>query len=159
MKGRSWGLLWWKGHCGDSTCKHEMPVKTEIAWAAGFFDGEGTVFVRHTLRHKGGTTGKYYPLTTVEIAATQTDRQPLDRFHRVVKVGAVHGPYKRSKKNKKKWKPYYRWETAGRPSVAKVLHLLWPYMSEPKQDQAVACWIQLSVLRTAKSPKLPPLPL
>lgn len=29
-------------------------VDLELAWAARFFDGEGSVFVRHTKRHKGG---------------------------------------------------------------------------------------------------------
>lgn len=46
----------------------------------------------------------------------------------------------------------------GRPSSHRVLLLLWPYLSEPKQEQAYAVWDELAKLQRPKSPLLPPLP-
>lgn len=132
-----------------------MTQETELAWAAGFFDGEGSVFTRHTARHKGGTTGKDYPLTTVEMSMSQIRIEPIARFLKAVGVGKQAGPYQQ--KNVK-GKPYWRWSTAGRPSAHRVLSILWPYLSLPKQEQAHRVWAELDRLKTLKSPKLPPLP-
>lgn len=128
----------------------------ELAWAAGFFDGEGCIFVRHTTRHKGGTTGKMYPLLTVETAIAQVRPEPLHRFHAAINVGRVSGPYTPKRTTHS---PYYRWLTAGRPSVRTVLVTLWPYLSAPKREQAHRCWDDLRRLRTNKSPVLMELPV
>lgn len=131
-------------------------LETEIAWAAGFFDGEGSVFVRHTKRHKGGTTGKMYPLLTVELSVAQVRREPLDRLLKALGTGVVRGPYAPKRKNHNK---YYRFQTAGRPRVLRVATLLWPYLSIPKREQFLKCWIELKLKRTVKSPKLGELPI
>lgn len=131
-----------------------MSEETELAWAAGFFDGEGSVYIRHTKRHKGGN-GKDYPLLTVEISVTQVRPEPLERFKKLFDFGKLGGPYKSSQKNAK---PHYRWNTAGRPSVLKVAEALWPYLSIPKKEQFEKCWTELQEKRTKKSPVLNPLP-
>lgn len=130
-------------------------AETELAWAAGFFDGEGSIFVRHTKRHKGGTTGKEYPLTTVEMSVCQTRCEPIERFTAAVGVGRTAGPYKQ---RVERHAPYWRWNTCGRPSTYSVLLKLWPYLSVPKQEQAHRVWDKLREYRTAKSPVLHPLP-
>ena len=127
----------------------------ERAWAAGFFDGEGSVYTRHTKKHKGVTTGKMYPLTTVEMSLCQIRKEPLERFHKAVGVGRISGPYKPKTPNSQ---PYWRWNTAGRPSSNAVLTTLWRYLSLPKREQALAVWVELESLKTPKSPKLPKLP-
>ncbi len=126
---------------------------TEIAWAAGFFDGEGSVFVRHTRRHKGGT-GKDYPLTTVEVSLAQVRPEPILRFHNAMGFGKVGGPYG----GRKNHSPYFRWNTAGRPSAHRLAVMLWPYLSSPKREQFRRCWEELALLKTPKSPVLPELP-
>lgn len=131
-------------------------MNVELAWAAGFFDGEGSVYVRHTQRHKGGTTGRVYPLTTVEVSLSQVRVEPLKRFLEAVQIGTLRGPYQHRKITHA---PYFRWQTAGRPSVHKVLSLLWPYLSLPKREQFQKCWKELSDLKTSKSPVLPDLPV
>lgn len=131
-----------------------MDNERELAWAAGFFDGEGSTFVRHTLKHKGGTTGKMYPLLTVEISVAQVRREPLDRFLAAVNLGTINGPYKSTN-----GQPYYRWQTSGRGNVHKVLCVLWPFLSIPKKEQAQKCWKELLEKRTNKSPKLKELPI
>lgn len=127
----------------------------EVAWAAGFFDGEGSVFVRNTARHKGGTTGKLYPLTTVEMGVSQVRIEPIIRFHRIVGIGKIGGPYGGLRPGRS---AYFRWNTAGRPSVFRVAQLLWPMLSLPKREQFHRCWETLRERRTPKSPKLYSLP-
>jgi|SRR5579859_4384155 len=131
-----------------------MNRECKLSWAAGFFDGEGSVYIRHTTKHKGGN-GRYYPLLTVEMSLSQVEPHPLRRFKKIVNTGKLGGPYKPRKKNAK---PYYKWQTAGRPSTRKVLLLLWPYLSNPKKIQAKRCWKELLEKRTKKSPKLQELP-
>ena len=54
--------------------------REELAWAAGFFDGEGCFCFSEA--------GQY-----VCVSITQTEREPLDRFERAVGLGKVNGPY------------------------------------------------------------------
>lgn len=130
-------------------------MEAEIAWAAGFFDGEGSVFVNHIKRAKGGN-GRYYPVISVTATVVQTNPAPIYRFHAAIcGVGRINGPFKGRKAN---YKPYWRWSTEGRPSVCSVLSMLWPYLSYPKRQQAIKVWKELELLKTKKSPKLPSLP-
>lgn len=126
----------------------------EVAWAAGFFDGEGSIYVRNTKRHKGGN-GKHYPLLTVEASIAQTVREPLDRFALLFAFGRVVGPYAQSGAAQN---DYYRWQCGGRPSVHELLCVLWPHLSEFTKDKARKAWEHLRSAATIKSPKLPELP-
>ena len=56
------------------------PDREELAWAAGFFDGEGCFSYTEKAR---------YGVATI----TQADIRPLDRFKTAVRVGNVYGPY------------------------------------------------------------------
>lgn len=96
---------------------------TEIAWAAGFFDGEGSIGA-HYGRHKK------YPYPTLGIA--QVDRRPLDRFAATVGIGNILGPYKH--KTKPHHSPFYEWHIEGK-NVKAVLELLWPFISDPKKEK------------------------
>ena len=50
----------------------------EIAWAAGLFEGEGSI----------------YPSGSgVRLALKMTDEEPIRRFAKIVKRGSVYGPY------------------------------------------------------------------
>ena len=97
--------------------------REELAWAAGFFDGEG-----HTGR---GTHGGRRPI----IAITQVDRRPLDRFAEAVGVGKVYGPYLRVKGNRQ---PVFLFQTSTFQSTQAVVAKLWTFLSRPKQEQAAA---------------------
>lgn len=93
-----------------------MDTELELAWAAGFFDGEGC--------------SKHY----MTLSVGQKDRRPLDRFAAAVGYGNVTGPYLHG--HKKNGDPIYchHWEVSGQKAVA-VLRKLWPYLSEPKREQ------------------------
>jgi hypothetical protein len=108
-----------------------MENKTEIAWAAGFFDGEG---------HTGAMTvdGKHTrPYLRVQVG--QIDRRVLDRFCAAVgagKVGGPYGPYISHTSGKTPGtKPHYVFH-AYREEGEKVLRILWPYLSDVKKEQA-----------------------
>lgn len=96
-------------------------MSTELAWAAGFFDGEG-----------GSTAGVIRTTTRLRLHVTQNDRRPLNRFMKAIGgVGSIHGPIPRYKGSS----PNYKWELGHREKVYSVMKLLWPYLSEPKKEQ------------------------
>jgi hypothetical protein len=126
----------------------------ELAWAAGFFDGEGSIFVNHK-RTPGGTTGRIYTIHSPCLSISQVDVRPLERWANAVGGRRPTGPYKpRSAKSN----PYYRWDAMGRPSVHAIIVQIWDFISEPKREQIQRIWDELASLRTIKSPPLPALP-
>lgn len=58
---------------------------TDIAWIAGFFDGEGSVGVRHT--KKRGNRSGWFQLT---VTIVNTHRPSLDRIVDVLGIGKVY---------------------------------------------------------------------
>lgn len=98
-----------------------VPI-TELAWAAGFVDGEGCFSTMRNRRDKV----RNYPLLTI----SQRDRFVLDRFMVAVGDGYVNGPYL----NRGGGAFYYR--VNGYERVLRVAKLLWPYLSPVKQAQA-----------------------
>ena len=100
----------------------------ELAWAAGFYDGEGGVHMNraiHKSRHnKAGTHQYIYP----NMGVTQKDPRPLYRFIEAVGLGKVQRKHSNWECHEIK---YTSWK-----DVATVLDLLWIYLSEPKKEQA-----------------------
>jgi hypothetical protein len=94
-------------------------METELAWAAGFFDGEGSSY---TIKQK-----------YVQLSVSQQDRRPLDRFAKAVGTGNVRGPYT----GKARPKPLYFWTSAGTRATF-VMTQLWPFLSDPKKEQFLA---------------------
>ncbi len=95
----------------------------ELAWAAGFFDGEGNTSVSNRK--------KTFPQIVFQIA--QADRRPLDRFSRALNAGMVRGPYYHKDGAHL---PYFVLALNGFERVRTVVDLLWPWLSEPKREQA-----------------------
>ena len=97
------------------------PDPIELAWAAGFVDGEGCF-----------TAGAgRWP----QIIVVQVDRRPLERLHAALGgLGAVAArpPSTRSPNDK----PQFEWHVRDFEGVQQALILLWPYMCEPKREQA-----------------------
>lgn len=98
----------------------------ELAWAAGFFDGEGCTQLMHMKPRRNAD----YP--TIRVIVTQADRGLLERFQRAVGDGNIVGPIT---KNRPGRKPLYRLTKNG-PAAAEILRVLWPWLSEPKREQA-----------------------
>lgn len=103
--------------------------REELAWAAGFFDGEGYVgIVAHNVqRRKGISNYKRVTLTIV-----QTDRRVLDRFATILPTRlSVRGPYN-LKGNRN---PTWQLAGNGLSTVQQVLCLLWTWLSPVKRLQ------------------------
>lgn len=95
-----------------------MFKREELAWAAGFFDGEGNVHY-----HKTGN---------VEITIGQIDKEVLQRFMSSVGVGYVYGPYIPKNKN---WNPVYYYKVSGWVKCQHVMAVLWSWLSTIKKEQ------------------------
>lgn len=96
----------------------------ELAWAAGFFDGEGTI----SQTTAKGTTKRYLLLRMAHV-----DPRPLERFIVAVGIGHIRGPYQH-KKGEGRWSDYSVWQLGGsRAEIA--FAALEPYLSEPKREQ------------------------
>lgn len=115
--------------------------ETELAWAAGFFDGEGCCYTAKMGRKSGG---KYLHL---DIA--QVDRFVLDRFHRAVGgVGKVYGPYQPKTPRSR---AYYRYTASGQAACQSVISSLWDYLSPVKREQAERSLQEFHEHRTRKT--------
>ncbi len=103
-----------------------MRNSIDLAWAAGFFDGEGCTGL--CVKKKGGNT-YCYP----RIMVGQKDRDVLDKFKACVGgLGKIYGPYKHTNSGCY----VYHYQVTNIPDVQKVLELLWPYLGDIKRIQA-----------------------
>jgi len=105
----------------------------ELAWAAGFFDGEGSIgtYANGHLR-RNGTRGLVTRLTI-----TQKDSRPLWRFWRA--VGNL-GNVTQRRPDASHLYGMYALQLVKRADVHQAVWLLWPWLSEPKREQiARAC--------------------
>lgn len=92
-------------------------LSSEVAWAAGFFDGEGCVtgFV-----DRGGQT-------RVQLVVAQSGTtEHLERFRETVGVGNVSGPYFNGKRQ-----GAFHWGISGKKAKM-VMELLRPHLCSPK---------------------------
>lgn len=95
--------------------------REELAWSAGFFDGEGTVGLINAQTRK----------PNLQMSIRQVRREPLDRFKMAVGVGSIGGPY-----TNPHGQDYYAYRVNGHRSVQAVMVLLWAFLSAPKREQA-----------------------
>lgn len=91
--------------------------REELAWAAGFFDGEGT-----TGFYRNGGYRRFV------MSVPQNDPRPLERFHAAVE-GLGYINWQRTGTN-------YVWQVQRFEHTQAVMALLWPFWSEPKREQA-----------------------
>jgi hypothetical protein len=103
------------------------PNKIELAWAAGFFDGEGHVSCRPTRNSRSRAYRMY-------VQISQTDPEPLLRFKAAVHgVGVTHGPFM---PKGPQWSPVWTYRANRFEQAQAVLAMLWPFLSGPKRRAA-----------------------
>lgn len=97
--------------------------REELAWAAGFFDGEGNTnaFLRTTLARD---------VWVVQLAVSQIHIDTLERFKRSVGLGRIYGPYKRAAQD------IYTFKVSGFEKVQAIIAMLWPWLTPHKKEQA-----------------------
>ena len=96
-----------------------------LAWAAGFFDGEG--HVRADIR----SSGSIRPALRI----AQVDPEVLHKFQEALGVGKVMGPYGPYKNDPIKKQPFFRYQTQSLPEIKQIAEALWPWLSTIKKQQ------------------------
>jgi hypothetical protein len=107
-----------------------LTLDTELAWSAGFLDGEGN-YGMQTARRKD-RKDQY----SFRIQAAQVHREPLDRL-RAALGGNVTGPYGPYGGNKQ---PYFQWNITGYAEAKEALFKLLPFHSPIKAEQGLKAW-------------------
>lgn len=108
----------------------ETTWREELAWAAGFFDGEGC-FRLHT---KAGIDGRFY----AQITINQIHPEVLERFQRaVLGAGNIRGPYIPSGTTKagEPRKPTWNYACTNFEHVQAVYVMLIPFLGSVKTEQ------------------------
>lgn len=96
----------------------------ELAWAAGYFDGEGNVGY-----YGGKGDGSYRSL---RLAIGNTQLAELERFQRAVGgLGSITGPTQLPGR-----RPIWKWQIQNSDGARSVLSMLWPYLSDNKRRDA-----------------------
>jgi hypothetical protein len=104
-------------------------MSEELAWAGGFFDGEGSTYLEKHRTHQG----HFYPVLYVPQASESGIAPELLRLHGAIGgVGTISG----ERRDRPDWTPYRRWRVVTPFKVQKTLHLLWPFIGKVKRDQA-----------------------
>jgi hypothetical protein len=103
-----------------------MGCREEMAWAAGFVDGEGSFFLCLEKR-----TSPRYPTFSL----TQIDPQVLQRFAAAVGFGTVLGPYGPYSHGPKA-RPLYYYNVGGFQKTQAVMAMLWAWLGPVKREQA-----------------------
>lgn len=91
-------------------------MRIDLAWAAGLFEGEGSV-------------GRYSSTTA---AIAMTDRDVLVRFAAAVGIGRVYGPYIKKKKSRK---PVWLWRVSSYDTVAQLFQMLESWLGPRRREQ------------------------
>jgi hypothetical protein len=94
--------------------------ETDIAWAAGLFEGEGTILLATKTR-------------TAHLCVAMTDHDVLERLTELL-GGRLRGPYTR--KGNPHWKPQWRWNLHGIEQVQEVLRMFYPYLGARRRARA-----------------------
>src|ERR1700744_662652 len=96
----------------------------DIAWAAGLFEGEGSVRYEGKRQH------------TLYLSMGSADKDVIDRFVAIV-GGHVKGPYRgQGRKTPAHYKLMYQWQMAGLRQVTEILDAFWPYLGERRRAKA-----------------------
>jgi hypothetical protein len=102
-----------------------FPDREALAWAAGFFDGEGCF----SYSNAGG-----YGVVSIG----QTEREPLERFLEAVGgLGKIYGPYFKEYPGRHSKKPWFNYRAHRKESVQAIVGLLWFWLGSTKRSQAV----------------------
>lgn len=108
----------------------------ELAWAAGFFDGEGNVtFIPSARKRRDGSRGTSGQM---RVQLAQVRREPLDRFAMALGgMGSVTGPYVDHRDNHNST---YRYCASANLAFVFIWNCLSPYLSAPKLEQFHEAW-------------------
>lgn len=119
-----------------------MATELEIAWAAGFFDGEGSISIR-----RGKLSASPYGRRNygIYIRVAQVDRSPLDQLTRIFGTGSVS----QSRKYTETRAPYHDWCAAG-SSAGMIIARMLPYLTVKRERALLALELQQRIAGSRK---------
>jgi hypothetical protein len=98
-----------------------MATPEEIAWAAGLFEGEGSITASRG---------------TARLSLKMTDEVVVRNFAAVVGRGMVYGPYQNTSLDGYRRKPFWFWVCTGRAESALVLESIGLWLSTRRLARA-----------------------
>ena len=107
-----------------SSSKHGK--REDLAWAAGFFDGEGCTYLGRLNR-----SGTRFAAASI----SQTEPSTLQRFRTALGLGTVAGPYGPHPGDKCR-SPMWSWRVNSFEETQASIAMLWCWLSTPKRAQA-----------------------
>lgn len=113
--------------CAPATCcRISTPMdRTELAWAAGFWDGEGSAYLTGSPERR-----TRQPQGRINQAGTAGVPAALVRFQHAVGFGLIKGPHRKEGRE-----PLYRWIVSSRAEVRAIHDLLGPWLGPVKRLQ------------------------
>jgi hypothetical protein len=98
-------------------------VRHEVAWAAGLFEGEGSITLSGAIR---------------VVQLRNCDEEIVRRFHKVLRVGKFYGPYvnRASERDGYPRQDYFHWAARGQDCEI-ALEMMWPWLSTRRRRRAV----------------------
>lgn len=108
--------------------------KEDLAWAAGFLEGEGSFCYKRPLwaRHGGKPTRSNCGFGRLEVSAAQKEREPLEKLLSIFPFGKIYGPY--NHKNGRS-KPHYRLSYHKTDQAQTIMAAVWPWLSSRRKEQ------------------------
>jgi hypothetical protein len=115
-----------------------IPDREELAWAGGFFCGEGCAYVQTNTPSLKFKRPRSYKRGRVCVSQTTNDAnivpEVLTRFHNAIGgLGHISGPFQ---PKTSKSKPYYSWGSNHFHEVQAIVAMLWPWLSHQKREAA-----------------------
>lgn len=116
----------------------------ELAWSAGFFDGEGST----TLAKGEGKGGPFLHLSVTQCG--KYAKHQLIRLQKALQgIGQIYGPYQRANR-----KEEYYWKATSFEHAQAAVAMLWRFLGPQKREQAKEA---LAVMRNKQdSPNMTP---
>lgn len=108
--------------------------REELAWAAGFFDGEGCIGCYIT-----SNGSRRYKAPRIMIQIAQIHPEVLVRFKNAVGLGRIKGPYPQRNENSVE---YWKFDQEGFVGGQAIIAQLWPFLSTVKKDDAIKAFKQ-----------------
>jgi hypothetical protein len=95
------------------------PSKTDVAWASGLFEAEGSTVISHW--------------GTVRLQVKMTDEDVLIHLRSVL-GGVVNGPYQYEHPDGRPRKPFWTWQLAGQP-IGRVSRWMEPWLGKRRSER------------------------
>lgn len=114
-----------------------MASVEEWAWAAGLFEGEGSIYSMD--RCKDG----HHQLPVMRLSLQMTDRDVVERFCRIVECGKVGGQRRFGREHHK---PTYMWLISRRSEIERLLRAMLPWFGERRAAKARSTLAEIAKL-------------